>query len=112
MPVVGRDWKAFAQTVGAYSAAAQDITSILDSFSTTSATISAQARELNDALLSAVGFAQSGVTVLGASDPVADSARVDSDVTGLAATSARLATAWEATRPRPQFFRSRAAVGR
>lgn len=69
MPVVAQDWKSFAQTAEAYSAAAQDIMSILDSFSTTSTTISAQARELNDALLSAAGFAESGIGVLSANQP-------------------------------------------
>ena len=69
MPAVARDWQLFAQTTGAYSAAAQDILSVFDSFSTTSGTISAQARELDDALLSAVGFSTSGVTVLGGNQP-------------------------------------------
>ena len=65
MPTVSEDWKLFAKTTGAYSAAAQDILSTLDSFTTTSGTISAQAQSLDDVLLSAVGFAQSGITVVG-----------------------------------------------
>lgn len=65
MGTVKRDWQLFGQTVGAYSAAAQDILTILDSFTTTSATISGQAQALDDVLLSAIGFARSGVTVLG-----------------------------------------------
>jgi phospholipid/cholesterol/gamma-HCH transport system substrate-binding protein len=65
MPTVASDWKLFAQATGAYSAAAQDILAILDSFTTTSRTISGQAQALNDVLLSAVGFAQSGITVVG-----------------------------------------------
>lgn len=65
MPTLARDWKLFAQTTGAYSAAAADIVSTLDSFTTTSATISGQSQQLDDALLAAVGFARSGVTVLG-----------------------------------------------
>ncbi|MFM9035475.1 MAG: MCE family protein [Mycobacterium sp.] len=65
MGTVKRDWQLFGQTMGAYSAAAQDILTILDSFTTTSATISGQAQALDDVLLSAIGFARSGVTVLG-----------------------------------------------
>ena len=65
MPTVRRDWQLFGQTAGAYSAAAQDILGVLNSFSTTAATITGQAGELDDVLLSALGFARSGNTVLG-----------------------------------------------
>ena len=65
MPTVARDWKLFAQTTGAYSRAATDIVSTLDSFSTTSATIISQSHALDDVLLSAIGFTRSGITVLG-----------------------------------------------
>jgi predicted phosphodiesterase len=44
----------------------------------------------------------SGVTILGASDPVAYSPVVPSDVTALGAASERLAAAWTALEPRPQ----------
>jgi len=44
----------------------------------------------------------SGVSTLGASDPVAHSARIESDVAGLAAAGARLAAVWAGMRPRPQ----------
>ena len=43
MPTVQRDWQLFGKTTQAYSDAAQDILSILDSFSTTSATITSHA---------------------------------------------------------------------
>lgn len=69
MPTVQRDWQLFGATTQAYSAAAQDILSVLDSFSTTSATIADHSAALNDALLSAVGFARTGVTVIGGNQP-------------------------------------------
>jgi phospholipid/cholesterol/gamma-HCH transport system substrate-binding protein len=65
MPTVQRDWQLFGKTAGAYSDAAQDILSILDSFSTTSQTISSHANALDNLLLSAVGFSQSGINTLG-----------------------------------------------
>lgn len=69
MATVQRDWQLFGQTVQAYSDAAQNILSILDSASTTSATISANANALDELLLSAVGFSQSGVNVIGGNQP-------------------------------------------
>lgn len=65
MPTVQRDWQLFGQTTAAYSGAAQDIVSILDSFSTTSTTLTGHAQALNTLLLSAVGFSRSGVDVIG-----------------------------------------------
>ena len=41
----------------------QDILSILDSFSTTSATITDHAQALDQLLLSAVGFSRSGIDI-------------------------------------------------
>jgi phospholipid/cholesterol/gamma-HCH transport system substrate-binding protein len=67
MPTITRDWQLFGQTMGAYSVAAQNILSLLDSFSTTAATISNQNQELDQVLLSAVGFSRSGIATLGAS---------------------------------------------
>ena len=60
MPTMRQDWQLFGQTAQAYSDAAQDILSILDSFSTTSTTISAHAKALDELLLSAVGFSAVG----------------------------------------------------
>ena len=60
MPTVQQDWQLFGQTAQAYSDAAQNILSILDSFSTTSTTISHNAKALDALLLSAVGFSQCG----------------------------------------------------
>jgi phospholipid/cholesterol/gamma-HCH transport system substrate-binding protein len=65
MPTVRQDWQLFGKTAEAYSAAAQDIVSILDSFSTTSTTITTHAKSLDQLLLSAVGFAQSGINTIG-----------------------------------------------
>lgn len=65
MSTVATDWKLFAQATWAYSVAAQDILSALESFTTTSRTLSTQAQALDEVLLSAVGFAQSGITVVG-----------------------------------------------
>jgi phospholipid/cholesterol/gamma-HCH transport system substrate-binding protein len=69
MPTVKRDWQLFGQTAQAYSDAAQNILSILDSASTTSKTLTTQAGQLDDVLLSAVGFAQSGISVIGGNEP-------------------------------------------
>lgn len=65
MPTVQRNWQLFGETAQAYSDAAQDIVAVLDSFATTSTTLVDHAADLNNVLLSAVGFSQSGVTVVG-----------------------------------------------
>ena len=65
MPTVRQDWQLFGKTAEAYSDAAQDILSILDSFSTTSTTITTHAKSLDALLLSAVGFSQSGINTIG-----------------------------------------------
>ncbi|HTF08023.1 MAG TPA: MCE family protein, partial [Asanoa sp.] len=69
MPTVRQDWQLFGKTAEAYSDAAQDILSILDSFSTTSTTISTNAKSLDALLLSAVGFSQSGINTIGGNQP-------------------------------------------
>ncbi len=65
MPTVRQDWQLFGKTAQAYSDAAQDILSILDSFSTTSETISRHAKALDELLLATVGFSQSGINTIG-----------------------------------------------
>ena len=65
MPTVQRDWQLFGKTAQAYSDAAQDILATLDSFSTTSTTITKQSKALDEVLLSAIGFADSGVNTIG-----------------------------------------------
>ncbi len=69
MPTVQRDWQLLGQTAQAYSDAAQNILSILDSFSTTSTTITTHAAALDQLLLSAVGFSESGINTIGANQP-------------------------------------------
>ena len=87
MPTITRDWQLFGQTMGAYSVAAQDILSLLDSFSTTATTISSQAQELDQVLLSTVGFSQSGITALGANqENLVRSLNVLAPTTGLLQT--------------------------
>ncbi|MEZ0365963.1 MCE family protein [Mycobacterium sp. pUA109] len=69
MPTVQRDWQLFGETAQAYSGAAQNILSILDSVATTSTTITTGAKSLDELLLSVVGFAQSGVNTIGGNQP-------------------------------------------
>jgi phospholipid/cholesterol/gamma-HCH transport system substrate-binding protein len=69
MPTVQQDWQLFGQTAHAYSDAAQNIVSILDSFSTTSTTITTRAKDLDELLLSAIGFSKTGVDVVGGNQP-------------------------------------------
>jgi phospholipid/cholesterol/gamma-HCH transport system substrate-binding protein len=69
MPTLQRDWQLLSQTSRAYSVAAQDILSVLDSLSTTSTTLTANQKALDALLLSAVGFGRSGVNVIGGNQP-------------------------------------------
>jgi phospholipid/cholesterol/gamma-HCH transport system substrate-binding protein len=69
MPTVQRDWQLFGKTAQAYSDAAQNILSILNSGTTVGTTITEHATSLDQMLLSAVGFSQSGVTVIGGNQP-------------------------------------------
>ena len=69
METVRQDWQLFGQTTKAYSDAAQNIVSILDSFSTTSTTISNNAQALDTLLLSAVGFSNAGINTIGGNQP-------------------------------------------
>jgi phospholipid/cholesterol/gamma-HCH transport system substrate-binding protein len=69
MPTVRRDWQLFGKTTQAYSDAAQDILATLNSFSTTSVTITKNKTALDEVLLSAIGFADSGVNTIGGNQP-------------------------------------------
>jgi phospholipid/cholesterol/gamma-HCH transport system substrate-binding protein len=69
MPTVRRDWQLFGKTTQAYSDAARDILATLDSFSTTSVTITKNKTALDEVLLSAIGFADSGVNTIGGNQP-------------------------------------------
>lgn len=65
MLTVRRDWQLFGKTTQAYSTAAQDILSILDSFSKTSATITTNKTALDQLLMSVIGFSASGINTIG-----------------------------------------------
>jgi phospholipid/cholesterol/gamma-HCH transport system substrate-binding protein len=65
MPTIRKNFQLFGKTTAAYSDAAQDLLSILDSFSTTSTTISTHSDALDGLLLSAIGFSGSGINTLG-----------------------------------------------
>jgi len=58
------DWRALRGFSDTYSAAAGDIVSVLDAASTTSVTVTNKASALDSLLLSAIGFARTGVNVL------------------------------------------------
>jgi phospholipid/cholesterol/gamma-HCH transport system substrate-binding protein len=65
MGTIDKDWRLFGKTTAIYSDAAQDILSILDSATTTSKTLTENQRSLDSLLLSAVGFSQTGINVIG-----------------------------------------------
>lgn len=65
MDTIGKDWRLFGKTTAIYSDAAQNILSILDSATTTSATITDDQRSLDSLLLSTIGFSQTGINVIG-----------------------------------------------
>ncbi|GAY14383.1 MCE family protein [Mycobacterium sp. shizuoka-1] len=65
MDTVQRDWQLFGKTAQTYSDAAGDILSILDNFTATSVTLTDNAGALDNLLLSAIGFAQSGISTIG-----------------------------------------------
>ena len=65
--MIRRDWRSFGDFNATYRAAADDILTILDTASTTSATVSRHATELDGLLMNAIGLAQSGTDLLGAS---------------------------------------------
>jgi phospholipid/cholesterol/gamma-HCH transport system substrate-binding protein len=61
------DWRALKDVSDIYSAAATDILDTLSAASTTSVTITSQAKQLDALLLGLAGFSRSGVNVLGPS---------------------------------------------
>lgn len=64
MGTVQQDWRSFKGFSDAYSGAAQDILATLDAASTTSATISNHASDLDALLLNTIGVAHSGINLL------------------------------------------------
>lgn len=65
MATVRQDWRAFGQTADAYSTAAQNILSTLDSAATIGTTIADNSTALDDALLASIGFSRSGINAIG-----------------------------------------------
>jgi phospholipid/cholesterol/gamma-HCH transport system substrate-binding protein len=64
---LGRDWRSLKGFSDTYSAAAQNILTVLDAASTTSATITDHAPALDALLLNVTGLSRSGENLLGAS---------------------------------------------
>ena len=65
LQTIHQDWKLFGKTTAAYSTAAQDILSILDSVTTTSVTLTENQQSLDALLMSSIGFSQTGISVIG-----------------------------------------------
>jgi len=64
MDTLAADWRSFKGFSDAYSAAAGDILATLDAASTTSATISSHAKDLDTLLLNTIGFSDSATSLL------------------------------------------------
>jgi phospholipid/cholesterol/gamma-HCH transport system substrate-binding protein len=64
MPTVQADWRSLKDATDAYSAAAQNILATIDGFTTTSATITSHATDLDALLLNMIGFSQAGIDLL------------------------------------------------
>lgn len=74
MDTVGADWRSLKGFSDAYAAAARNILATMDAASTTSATITGHANDLDALLLNTIGFSNSGIALLGPNkDTVADS---------------------------------------
>jgi phospholipid/cholesterol/gamma-HCH transport system substrate-binding protein len=67
MGTVQHDWRSFAGASDAYSAAAQHILATFDAANVTAATITARSSDLDELLLSTIGFAQAGIDLIGPS---------------------------------------------
>ena len=65
LETIHTDWKLFGRTTAIYSGAAQDILSILDSATTTSAALTENQQSLDALLMSTIGFSQTGISVIG-----------------------------------------------
>ena len=80
----GADWRKLDKLSSAYAAAADDILTILDSASTTSATVVKDSGQLTGLLLNAIGFSKAGIDLLGASkDNFVAAARILEPTTAL-----------------------------
>jgi phospholipid/cholesterol/gamma-HCH transport system substrate-binding protein len=65
MDTIHQDWRSFKAFNDAYAGAANNIVSVLDAASTTSATITSHESDLNALLLNIIGFSRSGVNLIG-----------------------------------------------
>jgi len=65
MGTVQHDWRSFTGASDAYSAAAQHILATFDAANVTAATITARSSDLDELLLSTIGFAQAGIDLIG-----------------------------------------------
>ena len=63
--VIAEDWRSLKNASDAYSAAAHDILTVLDAASTTSTTITSHAADLDTLLLNTIGFARTGIDLIG-----------------------------------------------
>jgi phospholipid/cholesterol/gamma-HCH transport system substrate-binding protein len=61
---IREDWRALKSFNDAYSGAAQDILTVLNAASTTSATITSNAKQLDALLLATIGLSNSGISLL------------------------------------------------
>jgi phospholipid/cholesterol/gamma-HCH transport system substrate-binding protein len=64
MSTVQADWRSLKGAADTYSAAAQNILATINTFSTTSATITGHATNLDALLLNTIGFSQAGIDLL------------------------------------------------
>jgi phospholipid/cholesterol/gamma-HCH transport system substrate-binding protein len=64
MATVQQDWRSLTGATDAYSAAAHNILATVDAFSTTSATITGHAADLDALLLNTIGASQAGIDLL------------------------------------------------
>ena len=64
MDTIREDWRAAGRFSDAYGSAAREIVSILDAASTTSTTITGNARALDSLLLNAIGFSRAGTQLI------------------------------------------------
>lgn len=84
MPTIGRDWQSLKGFAESYADAAPDLLAALDAASTTSATITTHAHDLDALLLSAIGFAHTGIALLGVTrDSFPDAVKVLEPTTAL-----------------------------
>jgi phospholipid/cholesterol/gamma-HCH transport system substrate-binding protein len=62
---IDKNWRLFGKTTAIYSDAAPNILSILDSATTSSATLTDDQQSLDSVLLSAIGLSRAGINVIG-----------------------------------------------